>query len=139
MKLFRVSAQEGGAWWGSVVVARNEAEAISDPCLRTTTQSETTTRRRQPFQAVEITYASLNDLEAAHHCPRFIWRFNDFVSESREIKDFERRQRYVKKLVSELRMPEIIGLAPSSVIRRDKEPPNCRARQRAKKPVDIAS
>lgn len=133
MKLFRVYTQDGGAWWGTVVVARNEAEAISDPCLPKNDLSQTSADRRPPYQVVEITYASLNDLEAAHHCPRFVWRFNDAASKSREMQDFVRRQRYTKKPVSELSMPEIVGVTPSPVIRRDREPPNCRVRQRSKK------
>lgn len=113
MKLFRVTSERDPTrWWGVVVLARDETEAACDPCLKLNNPRNTSrTSGQTQYTATEITYASLHDVEAAHHCPLFVWRFDDHVSGNREFRELEYKRRFEHRRVSELRMPEIIGLA----------------------------
>ena len=115
MKMFRVTAELDGKCRSAVVLAENEDEATCDPCFVTNTNNNSTPDKLPQYSATEITHASLHDLEAAHHCPRFVWRFNDSVSSNNEFREREYKRRYVTKPVSELRMPQIAGPADKSI------------------------
>jgi len=112
VKLFRVFTVQDGRWRGAIILARDESEAISDPCLLQINPK--TQSGESKYQATEIFHANLDELEAAHHCPRFVWSYDDSVSTNAAFRELEYRQRHLRKPVDELRMPEIVGLAPTS-------------------------
>lgn len=133
MKLFRVVPTEGdGEWWGILVLAETEVDATTDPCLSLNRPSNLNGRGKLCYQATELTTARKTDVEAAHHCPRYIWAFDDTTIGSREFLALELKRRHEHRPMAELRLPRIVGKVSNAK-------PRSRVRESGEQPESIAS
>lgn len=108
MKLFRVvSKVDDGHWCGTLVLAETEVDAANDPCLPLNRKTKTQDSE-SCYTATELTLARVADVEEAHHCPRYIWAFDDSHPASRAFADLQRKLRYELRPVGDLILPRIV-------------------------------